>query len=257
MRNFSIIVGTVWIEFLRKKDFYVILILTSLFALLALGVRVIGIKTAEEALFLMSFGLTLAYLLSGIFTAMLAARQIPREFEHRTLYPLLARPLSRLTFLMGKITGVSLIGIGTLLLLTTIVYLPIPKSEEQSLATLMQILGIEMLAFIVLATFACALSLYLPTAITTLITLGVFVAGGGVNQGLRSGFQELPPILSAPLSGLLNLVPDFSLFEHIPRFVRGVGPFQGIDILVIAAYAGGVFTIYLAVGMFAISRKQL
>ena len=38
----------------------------------------------------------------------LSARQLPREFERRTIYLLLAKPISRVTFLAGKLAGVML-----------------------------------------------------------------------------------------------------------------------------------------------------
>jgi ABC-type transport system involved in multi-copper enzyme maturation permease subunit len=256
MRNFLIIVWTVWIEYLRRKDFYVVLILTSLFALLSLGVRVIGVRTADEAYFLMSFGLTLAYLLAGFLTIVLASRQIPREFEHRTLYPLLARPLTRFTFLAGKIAGVAVLGIGSLLLLTLLVYLPTPKSAEQSVVTLGQVLVIQMLAMSLLATFACGLSLVLPSVLTSLVTTGLFVAGGGALRALHFGVREFPPVLRVPIEGLLKAIPDFSIFDHIPRFVEGASPFQAGELLILVGYGVVLTALYLALGAFALSRKQ-
>ncbi len=257
MRSFGIIVWTVWIEYIRRKDFYVVLILTSLFALISLGFQTIGIKTADEAYFLMSFGLTLAYLLAGFLTIMMASRQIAREFEHRTLYPLLARPLSRLSFLAGKITGVSALGIASLLLFTALVYLPTPKSSEQNLVTLGQVIVVEMLAIPLLATFACGVSLYLPPILTALLTTGLFVAGGTVLQTVRFGIRDLPSVVRIPMDGLLNGIPDFTLFEHIPRFVEGATALQAGELLVIFAYGIILASAYFAITVWTFSRRQL
>ncbi len=257
MRNFGIIVWTVWIEYIRRKDFYVVLILTSLFALISLGFQTVGVKTADEAYFLMSFGLTLAYLLAGFLTIIMASRQISREFEHRTLYPLLARPLSRLSFLAGKITGVSALGIASLVLFTALVYLPTPKSSDQSLATLCQVVAVEMLAIPLLATFACGISLYLPPIVTALLTTGLFVAGGTVLQAVRFGMRELPSVLRIPLDGVLNGVPDFTLFEHVPRFVEGATALQSGELLVIFGYGITLAAVYFALTVWTFSRRQL
>jgi len=257
MRNFRIITWTVWIEYVRRKDFYVVLILTGLFALAALIARTIGIRTADEAFFLMSFGLSLAWLLAGVLTIMLASRQVPREFDQRTLYPLLARPVSRLTFLAGKITGVSMLGMLSLMLFTLLVWLPTPTSTDQSLATLAQTLALEMLGIALLATVACALSLYMPPIVSALATLGLFLAGGPALQGLRFGMAGLPVPISAPLGRLLALVPDFSVFEFIPRYVEGEPPMSLTGVAGIAGYGLVLIALYFAFANWSLSRRQL
>lgn len=257
MRNFLIITWTVWIEYLRRKDFYVVLILTGLFALAALIARTLGVRTADEAFFLMSFGLSLAWLLAGVLTIMLASRQLPREFDQRTLYPLLARPLSRLTFLAGKITGVSILGMLSLLLFTLLVWLPTPKSTEQTLATLAQTLVLQMLGMTLLATVACALSLYMPPIVSALVTLALFLAGGPALQGLRFGLEQLPPVLTAVATRLLTLVPDFSVFEHIPRFVEGESPMPLSGAANIAGYGLCLLAFYFTFANWTFSRRQL
>lgn len=257
MNNFLIITWTVWIEYLRRKDFYVVLILTGLFALAALIVRTLGIESADEAYFLMSFGLSLAWLLAGVLTIMLASRQLPREFDQRTLYPLLARPLSRLTFLSGKITGVSVLGMFSLLLFTLLVWLPTPKSTEQSLLTLLQTLSLQMLGIALLATVACALSLFMPSIVSALITLSLFLVGGSVLQGLRFGLKDLSPAVEIPLTRLLALIPDFSVFEHIPRFVEGQPPMPLVGCAEIVGYGLLLLTLYFSLANGSLSRRQL
>lgn len=257
MRNFFIITWTVWIEYLRRKDFYVVLILTGLFVLSALVARALGVRTADEAFFLMSFGLSLAWLLAGVLTIMLASRQLPREFDQRTLYPLLARPLSRITFLAGKITGVSALGMLSLLLFTLLAWLPTPKSTDQSLAMLAQTLGLQMLAMALLATLACALSLYMPPIVAALVTLAVFLVGGSALQGLRFGFRDFSTPLQTAVDRLLTLVPDFSVFEHIPRFVEGQPPMSLAGSLSIAAYGLLLIALYFMFAAWSLSRRQL
>lgn len=257
MRNFLLITWTVWIEYIRRKDFYVVLILTGLFTVSALIARAIGIRTADEAFFLMSFGLSLAWLLAGVLTIMMASRQIPREFDQKTIYPLLARPLSRFALLAGKISGVSLLGMFSLSLFTALVWLPTPKSTDQSLATLLQTVGLQMLGIALLATVACALSLYMPPLVSALATLALFLAGGPALQGFRFGISGLPSAVEAPLDRIIALIPDFSVFEHIPRFVEGEPPLTFAGVAGIGGYGLLLAALYFALANWSLSRRQL
>ena len=98
------IARSVLLEAVRRKDIYVIVALCCGLIGLVLTVDFFGttglVKFYREiALKLMGVATTVAVLL-------LATRQLPREFELRTIYPLLARPVGRFAFLLGKGLGV-------------------------------------------------------------------------------------------------------------------------------------------------------
>jgi Cu-processing system permease protein len=257
VRNLAIIVGTVWIEFLRRKDFYVVLMFMGPFALAALVAAVVGVKTAAEAEFLMSFGLSLAWLLSALLTASLASRQLPREFENRTLYPLLARPVSRAAFLFGKVAGVAALGVLTLSLLTFLGYAPTPKSSEQSLLALAQILLLQSLALALLAVLAAALSLYTPPVVAMLLSAGVFLFGGSFVNAFAFALNDAPAPLRILAERLLMPVPDFSVFNHVARFAGGHAPIDTPAMLNIAAYAAILGLAWYAFAAWTFARRQL
>jgi Cu-processing system permease protein len=257
MSSFLIIVRTVWTEYIRSKDFFVVLILMSLFALGAVVARVIGVKTAAEAQFLMSFGLSMAYLLSGVLTVALSSRQLPREFENRTLYPLLARPLSRGIFLLGKVTGVALLGTLTLLVLTLLSFLPTPKDPAQTLAGLGRLLALQSLALFLLAVLTTAFSLYMPPVVAMLLSLGCFFLGGPLINALGFALARAPALLSAAVDRLLTLVPDFSVFNHISRFADGHAGIGAADLLHLAGYALALSFAWIAFAAWSLARRQL
>jgi ABC-type transport system involved in multi-copper enzyme maturation permease subunit len=229
----------------------------SLFALAALMVGVIGVRTADEAHFLMSFGLTLAYLLAGLVTILLASRQFPREFENKTLYPLLARPLSRMTFLAGKIGGVGVLGALTLLLLSGLAWLPTPKADHQQLATLLQVVGLQTLSLLLLATVTAAVSLFAPSVVAMLVSTALFMFGGPVLQGLRFGLTSGETLVARAFERLLSLVPDFSLFEHIARFVEGEPPIEPMAAMAVLAYGLWLGALYFTLAAWTLGRRQL
>lgn len=111
MRNVFTIAKGVIRELLRRKDFYLI------FALLVVIMLYSSMATfgGERGFYryFKEIGISLAYLFSVIIAVTFAARQIPQEVEERTIYPILAHPVSRSEFIIGKFTGAFLISLAS------------------------------------------------------------------------------------------------------------------------------------------------
>ena len=98
-----IISGMVIKEIFRKKDFYVALILIAAVLLYASSLQFYNVQNITR--YLMDLGLVLIFFFSAILTVSLAARQYPSEIQNRTSYVLLAKPVSRGQFVLGKFFG--------------------------------------------------------------------------------------------------------------------------------------------------------
>ena len=94
-------------ELVRLKIFYFLLI----FALLLIGSSVFLVRFTFQDQFQMLKDLSLGAM--SVFTSLLAilatATLIPKDIEDRTLYTILAKPVSRLEYLLGKLLGVVLL----------------------------------------------------------------------------------------------------------------------------------------------------
>ena len=97
------ITRTVWLEMIRRKDLYVLVILlvTLLFILMSLNIFGLG----GLVRYVTDLGFTLAWLFSWILGINFAARQLPQEEARGTIYPLLAKPLGRGELILGKWLG--------------------------------------------------------------------------------------------------------------------------------------------------------
>ena len=103
MNNVLAICGIVIKELYRRKDFYVLFVLTALITLL-LG-SVSFFNDAKIVRYLKEVCLLLIWISSLVIAIGTAARQIPAERETRTIFPLLAKPVTRGQFIMGKFLG--------------------------------------------------------------------------------------------------------------------------------------------------------
>ncbi|MEP6663602.1 MAG: ABC transporter permease subunit [Verrucomicrobiota bacterium] len=103
MTNAIAVSGIVIKELYRRKDFYVLFILTALITL-AMG-SVKFFNDDKIARYLKEICLSLIWISSLVIAIMTAARQLPAEKESRTIFPLLAKPISRGQVIFGKFLG--------------------------------------------------------------------------------------------------------------------------------------------------------
>ena len=98
------IAGVVIKELYRRKDFYVIFVFTALIALIFGSMNFFNDSGIVR--YLKEITLLLIWIASLVIAISTAARQIPSEKESRTIFPLLAKPITRTEFLLGKFLGV-------------------------------------------------------------------------------------------------------------------------------------------------------
>jgi ABC-type transport system involved in multi-copper enzyme maturation permease subunit len=103
MRNIFAVAGIVIKELYRRKDFYVLFILTVLICLVMASVNIFNDKQIVR--YLKELCLLLIWVSSLVIAITTTARQIPAEREQRTLLPLLAKPLTRSQLIFGKFLG--------------------------------------------------------------------------------------------------------------------------------------------------------
>ena len=103
MNNIFAVAGIVIKELYRRKDFYVLFILTVVICLVMASVNVFNDNQIIR--YLKELCLLLIWVSSLVIAITTTARQIPAEREQRTLLPLLAKPLSRTQLIFGKFLG--------------------------------------------------------------------------------------------------------------------------------------------------------
>jgi ABC-type transport system involved in multi-copper enzyme maturation permease subunit len=97
------IAGVVIKEMYRRKDFYVLLVLTALITLVLGSVNFFN--DPKIVRYLKEVCLLLVWISALVIAIGTAARQIPAERENRTIFPLLAKPVTRWHVILGKFLG--------------------------------------------------------------------------------------------------------------------------------------------------------
>jgi ABC-2 type transport system permease protein len=133
-RAFSIaritaITANTFTELTRLKVFYVVL----LFALLLIGNSIFMAQFTFQQEFQVLKDIALGSM--SIFTSLLAvvatAQLIPRDLEDRTIYTILAKPVARFEYLLGKLAGVLLL-LALSLIIMSVLFFVVLKVREQT-----------------------------------------------------------------------------------------------------------------------------
>src|SRR5438477_4361423 len=90
-------------ELYRRKDFYVLFVLTAVITLLSGSVQFFNDHNIVR--YLKEICLLLIWISTLVVAIVTTARQIPAERELRTIFPLLAKPVSRAQVIVGKFAG--------------------------------------------------------------------------------------------------------------------------------------------------------
>ena len=103
MNKVFAVAGVVIRELIRRKDFYVLFVLTAAITLLMGSITFFNEDSIAR--YVKEVCLLLIWLATLVIAVTTAGRQLPAEKESRTIFPLLAKPISRAEVLMGKFVG--------------------------------------------------------------------------------------------------------------------------------------------------------
>ncbi len=234
------IAGLVLKEIFRKKDFYVALILTAV--ILAYAASLNFYDVGNTGRYLKDLGLALIYFFSAVLIVPLAARQYPSEVRDRTLAVLLAKPVHRREFVLGKFLGSAAAGAGCFLIYYAIFILVVSlKMGLPDPVTAVETAALFILSLMMLAALATCLSFYMTVGASVSVSLllfGLMTLYGPVLSGVGRGAGAV----------FYYLLPHFELFDMRQRLVHGLGPVSWHVLAALALYALTYMALFLFAG---------
>lgn len=245
MRKVFAIAGLLIKEIFRKKDFYVALILSALILFYASRLQFYNVEHIYK--YLLEIGLALSFTCSVVLAVALAARQYPSEIQNRTCQVLLAKPLRRSEFVLGKFLGSFLAG-GACFFVFYFVFILFASAKTHSLPLVLtfQTFYLFLLNLMVLTAMASGLSYYLTMAANVTITLILYLLINTYGMNLKEFSQAI-----------YYLVPHFEFFDARARFIHGWNPVSAGLILFLTAYAVFYAGFFLFIGWLKFKRQPL
>jgi ABC-type transport system involved in multi-copper enzyme maturation permease subunit len=254
MIRLATIARTVWLEMLRKKDFYVLAILLAALLMALLSVNVFGLEGVTR--YVKDLGLLLTWICSWVLAIGTMARQLPQEEARGTIYPLLAKPVSRAEMLLGKWLGAwSIVTAATAIFYVLVLGVTLLRGGSFDAGTLAQAFLLHAVNLAIVTALALALSTRLTAgAASTLayvatLTAYVMVPQIPVLLTRESGFR------ATALYFLYYALPHFELFDLRQRLVHGWGAAPWGLVLVVALY-GAFWAAFFWLLAWAAYRKK-
>jgi ABC-type transport system involved in multi-copper enzyme maturation permease subunit len=213
MNTIAALAGVVIKELYRRKDFYVLFVLTALITLLMGSVNFF--HEAQIVRYIKEICLLLIWISALVVAIGTTARQIPAERENRTIFPLLAKQVTRGQVVTGKFAGCWLAcGLALVVFYLFFGVLSGSKEGHWPLLLLFQALWLQwmMLAIVIALVLLGSVVFTAPSSNATIcfiIIVGILLLGGHLNKvALRE-----PPPAGTLLYSLYFLIPHLEWYD--------------------------------------------
>lgn len=205
-------------ETIRERVLYNLLF----FALLMTGAGLLGgqLSIRQDEKVIKDVGLAAMELFGTVIAVFMGVGLVSKEIERRSLFPLLAKPLDRTEFLLGKFAGLAFTLAVNVAVMTAGLYLTlfcVRKSLDPRLLQAVYAIGLALLLTVALALFFSTIT---SSALASVSTLGLVVAGRFADV-VRNVGQVAPGVPDWLARGLYLALPNFLNFDLKNRVVYG------------------------------------
>ncbi|MDD4870549.1 MAG: ABC transporter permease subunit [Kiritimatiellae bacterium] len=255
MTRILTIAHTVWLGTIRKKDIYVLLILLGALLLAMVSLDVFGLGGAVR--YVKDLGLLTAWFFSWILAVNISARELPTEETNGTVFPLLAKPITRAELIAGKWLGTwSVAVISTMFFYLLIIAVVKYKGGSFEFIPLAQAIILHSSALSVICAIALAFSTRMnhdaATSITYILTGAAFFIVPRVPEFMarETGFAANMLML------IYNLLPHFEVFDMRKRLVHDFGPATWKIFFIVLCYGALISFTFILISWLAYRNKR-
>lgn len=249
------IAQVVWLEMLRRKDFFVLLILLVALLFVLMSANVFGLGSAVR--YVMDVGLLLSWLFSVVLAVSLVGRQLPGEEERGTIYPLLAKPITRAELLLGKwLGGWTAVAAATVVFYAVLMAVVRLRGGEISAVLLAEAWMLHVVALGMVAALALALSTRMSYGAAATLTFVLVAASYTLVPRVPELLTNESGLSADALLVCYYALPHFELYDLRQRVVHGWGPLSSGTLAGVLAYGVLVTAIFLLLAWWGYRGKR-
>jgi ABC-type transport system involved in multi-copper enzyme maturation permease subunit len=244
-------------ELYRRKDFYVLFVLTAVITLL-MGL-IHFFNDPKIVRYLKEICLLLIWISALVIAITTAARQIPAERENRTIFPLLAKPVTRGQVIAGKFLGCWL-AVGVALAIFYLFFGVISGSREHHWPVLnyFQAFWLQwvMLAVVISLVLFGSIVFSAPSAnitISLFVVIGILLLGGHLNQVVLRQFEPMRTITYT----VYFLIPHLEWFDVRDFIIYDWPLIPWLDCVLATLYAIAYVMLFIFATWLVFRRKAL
>lgn len=249
-----VITTNVFREVMRDRVLYLI----GLFALFLVAcVRLLPeIAATTENKILLDVGLAAMSLLGLVIAVFVGTGLINKEIEKRTVLVLMAKPISRTEFIVGKHLGLSAV-LAVLIAAMTAIYMAILVVDRVSFP-IGSILVSSLYLFLQLSlvtAVAIVFGVFTSSLLATLLTFAVYFMGNFSRDLVTLGALSKNPAIENLTRSIYLVLPDLARLDLKNQAVYGQLPSPNL-LLENAVYGILYIIVLLAIATFVFSRRE-
>lgn len=199
-------------------------------------------------------------LLCIIIATFAAARQIPTERNAKTLYPLLAKPIKRYQFIIGKYIGVEIISLISMVVLTAVfVVIMMGKGAEIN-----KLFYQAIFLLFLQCSIHTALVLFLSTALSyeanITISLSLYFFLQSIGRDMELSLQSdlgLPQATQSLYTFFSTALPRYDYFNITKAVLHNWTPLSNTVLLPFIGYASLYIFVFLGLGILIFRNKEI
>ena len=255
MTRILTVAHTVWLEVIRRKDAYVLFILLGTLLLLLMSLNVFGLGGLVR--YVQDVGLLMVWIFGCILAVSVSSRQLPLEETRGTIYPLLAKPITRFELVAGKWLGSwTIVSAAALLFYAMVEAVVVLKGGGLDRVALFQSYLLHCASLGIIAAIGimfsarmnqdAAASLSYVAAATSFLVIPrvpeLMIGASGFSSGM--------------LIFLYNALPHFDVFDMRKRIVHAYGPVAWDTFFLVLMYGALLVCLFILIGWLAYREKR-
>ena len=259
--RYRVILTVGWVTFLeliRDKVLYNILLCA--FFLLLLSLLASNLIVVQPERIILDFGFLAVNISCAMIAIFTGSSLLGKEFERRTLYVALSRPITRMQFILGKFAGLMLlIGLNWILLGLTyfvLLYFSFENLRDWLNSTLLLGMILLYVATWVIASLALLFSTFSTPALSAILSIGFYLIGNTVSHLWWAAEQTRNPFHQFVLKALAIVLPNIECFNLGSKITYGLpvgAPFFGSSVL----YGASVTAFFLFIAGQLIRSREI
>ena len=256
MRRIATIALGAFKESVRERVLYNLLLFA--FLMIAAAILLGSISVGVEEFILVNFGLGAIAVFGLLMAIFIGIGLVSKEIERRTIYNVLAKPVSRAEFILGKYAGLLLTLLVNTAIMTAGFYLALAV-ENRGLAgggvTLLVAVYFILLQLAIVVGIAIVFSCFSTPVLSAVLTFSVFVIGNLSEDIRRFGDVSHSPVLEKVTSFLYYVLPNFGNLNIITEAAHQVSV-PGFLIVANTCYALLYITILVSAAVLIFEGRE-
>ena len=252
MRSIIVIALNTFRENLRDKILYSLLI----FAALLMGASILlgALTIAEQEKIIADMGLASINVIGVIIAIFVGIGLVSKEIERRTIYTILAKPISRSQFILGKYLGLVITLGVNLVIMFDVFLLTLWMTQVPITMVLVQAVALMMVEFLVVTATALFFSTFSTPTLSAALTLGLYFIGHLTSDLKTLAEKSSSEVTKVVMTVLYYLCPNLEVLNIKGQAVSGVSLAWSYQLS--ATLYGLLYASLLLAGAAAIFQKR-